>query len=200
MHFTRGRKISPTQILQQVQIGYADSPRWQTENLILRFKSDFFVDLVTPLLTIDSWHLCLWNFTKISLMWLHSINGMTIVVWLHCFPENYFNFMHLRYGHIYCCAAKFRWQITWFFYRNLCDREFHASAKKFPKQILLMFKLVTWIRHADQQKTALFESEYCVSCALYIATLLTKGLFLPIYAKLRYNFAFPECDHAYTVG
>lgn len=41
----RGRKISQMQILQQGQIGYADSPRWQTESFILRFKRDYFFDL-----------------------------------------------------------------------------------------------------------------------------------------------------------
>ncbi len=37
--------------------------------------------------------------------------------------------------------------------------------KKFPIQISLIFKLVTQIRRADQQKVAWFESDFSVSSA-----------------------------------
>jgi len=36
-----------------------------------------------------------------------------------------------------------------------------------------MVKLFTWINCVDQQKAAWFESDSCMSCASYIATILT---------------------------
>ncbi len=45
-------------------------------------------------------------------------------------------------------------------------------------QILQWFqKLVTQISHIEQQKAAWFESDFCVSCASYIATLISIGIF-----------------------
>lgn len=168
-----------------MQTRHVDKPK----TLILRFKSDFFLRCalyIAPLLTIDSWHFCLWNFTKISLMWLHAISGM-IRSNENCnmtalLSRKLFKFYALKVRSYLLLRCKISLANSMNFHRNLYDWEFHASAKKFAKQILLLFKLVTWIRHADQQITALFESDYCVSCALYIATLLTKR---NIYAKLR---------------
>ncbi len=62
---------------------------------------------------------------------------------------------------------------------------FSHEGERFHQNILLVFKLVTQIHHIDQEKAACFKSEFRVSCASYITTLLTTntGDFLPV--KLR---------------
>lgn len=55
--------------------------------------------------------------------------------------------------------------------------------KDFPTQIM---HWVMSIHHVDQQTASYFECHFCVSCALYIATLLTldNGPFLTIFSNV----------------
>ncbi len=69
-------------------------------------------------------------------------------------------------------------EIQSIFNRNQRIREFRVRATKFIVQISLMFKLVMKIHHIDEQNQATwFESDFIVSCALFIANLLTNGPF-----------------------
>lgn len=51
--------------------------------------------------------------------------------------------------------------------------------KRSPRQILILLKLVTQLRHTAQQKAAWFERDFCLNVATCIATLLTVNPFSP---------------------
>lgn len=66
------------------------------------------------------------------------------------------------------------------------DREFPVSAKRRPS--FKISPIFTWMHHPDQQNTTLFESEFVMWCASYIATLLRQWTFL--HAKFCLNIAY----------
>lgn len=85
-----------------------------------------------------------------------------------------FNIILLRWGHMYCCSAKFNGQNPVIPIGISANVNFVWGWKSCQTQHVAMHvawvKLATWSRCADQQKDAWCE---CVSCALYITVLLT---------------------------